>query len=267
LNIVCVFFMASAFSFCIYGSKPIYCEGLVRNLEAIAIHYPRFETHIYAGNDAPEEYLRRYESFPRTVIHRLPFTGRRLTFNRFLAIDLPGVELMIVRDADSRLTDRDRWCIDDFIASGWQIYCVRDHKYHTYEIMAGLWGMHRIPGFSMSKAYAEFAPGYHDIDTYLADQDFLRNVVYRKFKGATLTYTPNWAYPGENHRLISLARKDAYDFCGNVILVENGVESPKFMADDSQPDEFKNLVRLHKYSRDGYTLRFIDRLRATLAGD
>jgi hypothetical protein len=259
--------MASVFSFCIYGAKPIYCEGMVRNLETIAIHYPTFETHIFAGNDVPEEYLRRYESFPLTTIHLLPFTGGRLTFNRFLAIDLPGVQLMIVRDADSRLTDRDRWCLDDFIASAWQIYCVRDHKYHTREVMAGLWGMRRIPGFTMGKAYSEFAPVCHDIDAYQADQDFLRNVVYRKFKAVTLAYSPNWAFPGENHRLISLARKDAYDFCGNVILVEKGVETPKFVADDSQPDGFRHLVRLHKYSRDGYTLRFIDRLWATLAGD
>jgi hypothetical protein len=259
--------MTKVFSFCIYGAKPIYCEGMVRNLEAIAIHYPTFETHIYTGNDVPEGYLRRYASFPLTTIHRLPFTGGRLTFHRFLAIDLPGVDLMIVRDADSRMTDRDRWCIDDFIDSGWQIYCVRDHKYHTREIMAGLWGMRRIPGFSMGKAFNEFAPGYHDIDAYQADQDFLRNVIYRKFKGVTLAYSPNWSYPGENHRMITLERKDGYDFCGNVILVEDGEESPQFKADDSQPNEFKHLVRLHKYSRDGYTLRFIDRLRATLAGD
>jgi len=259
--------MSSVFSFSIYGDKPLYCEGLVRNLEAIAIHYPRFETHIYAGNDVPEEYLRRYESFPLTTIHRLPFTGGRLTFHRFFAIDLPGVQLMIVRDADSRLTERDRWCMDDFIASGWNIYCVRDHKHHTREIMAGLWGMRRIPGFSMGKAYIEFAPTCHDIDAYQADQDFLRNTLYRKFKDDTLVYSPSWSFPGENHRLIPLVRKDAHDFCGNVIIVENGMETPKFTADDSQPDGFKDLVRLHKYSRDGYTLRLIDRLRATFAGD
>ena len=259
--------MAIVFSFCVYGAKPIYCEGLVRNLEAIARHYPTFETHIYAGNDVPNEYLKRYESFRRTMVHRLPFTGGRLTFHRFLAIDIPDVELMIVRDADSRLTDRDIWCIDQFLASTWRIYCVRDHKYHTREIMAGLWGMRRIPEFSMGKAFSEFAPGYHDIDAYQADQDFLRNVIYRKFKGVTLAYSPNWSYPGENHRLITLERKDDYDFCGNVILVEDGEESPKFKADDSKPAEFRHLVRLHKYSRDGYKLRFIDRLRATLAGD
>jgi hypothetical protein len=259
--------MASVFSFCIYGAKPIYCEGMVRNLEAIARHYPTFETHIFAGNDVPTGYLKKYESFPGVTLHRSNLTGGRLMCHRFFAIDLTGVEIMHVRDADSRLTERDRWCIDDFNSSFFKVYSIRDHTHHNREIMGGLWGMRRIPGFDVTNAYLEFASTCHDVDAYQSDQNFLRNFIYRKFASSFLAYTPSWAFPGENHRRIPLARNDIYDFCGNVILPENGAELPQFTADDSLPADFNQLLRLHKYSRDGFSLRLKDRIRAFLSGD
>lgn len=259
--------MKRVFSFCIYGEKPIYLEGLLKNLDFIGRRYPSFEKHVYAGCDIGKDFVKKCEAFPSTYVHRLAFTGGRLMSSRFLAIDLPGVEMMLVRDADSRITERDCWCIDDFIGSQFELFGIRDHKYHYREIMGGLWGMRRIRGFSMNAAYADYAAKTLDLDRYQSDQDFLRNHVYRPFRKTFLAYTATWAFPGENARRIGIPRKDVHDFCGNVIIIDELGERPQFEANDDLPDNFSKLVRLYKYSKDGMSLRLSERLRAFLSGD
>jgi hypothetical protein len=255
------------FSFCIYGESRTYLEGLLSNLSTITSRYASFEKHVYAGSDISEAYIAACESFHSTYVHRLPFTGGRLMSHRFLAIDLPNVELMIVRDADSRITDRDRWCIDDFIASDFDLFTIRDHKYHYREIMGGLWGMRRIAGFSMCDAYEKYTAISKGIDRYQSDQDFLRNFVYRRFRQSLLAYSPTWAFLGENFRKITLARNGHHDFCGNVIIIDAHGERPQFESNDGLPDNFLQLERLHKYSKDGSRLTPIEWLRAILSGD
>lgn len=259
--------MKRVFSFCIYGEKRTYLEGLLRNLEFIGTRYPSFEKHVYVGCDISEDFVRMCEAFPSTHAHRLGFTGGRLMSSRFLAIDLPGVDMMLVRDADSRITERDCWCIDDFIGSQFGLFTIRDHKFHSREVMGGLWGMRRIQGFSMHAAYADYAATTVDLERYQSDQDFLRNHVYRPFRKNFLAYTSTWAFPGENARRIGVPRKDVHDFCGNVIIVDELGERPQFEANDDLPDDFRHLIRLHKHSRDGVSLRFSERLRAFLSGD
>ena len=56
------------FTFCIYGSNPKYCEGLVRNLETIQKEFPDFHTWIIAGNDVPQSYMDKYNTFSNVNI-------------------------------------------------------------------------------------------------------------------------------------------------------------------------------------------------------
>jgi hypothetical protein len=76
------------------------------------------------------------------VIHRpTGKIGPILMMYRFLPIDEPEVELMMVRDADSRIHVRDRWTIHEFIKSQHKAHVIRDHPYHTTPLMGGLWGL------------------------------------------------------------------------------------------------------------------------------
>ena len=62
---------------------------------------------------------------------------------RFLALDEEGVELMMVRDADSRIHVRDRWTIHTFVESKHKAHVIRDHPEHKTPILGGLWGLKR----------------------------------------------------------------------------------------------------------------------------
>lgn len=46
---------------------------------------------------------------------------------RFLTLDEDDVELMMVRDADSRIHVRDRYTIHEFVKSDHKAHAIRDH--------------------------------------------------------------------------------------------------------------------------------------------
>jgi len=218
------------FSFCIYGSNPKYCEGMVRNLKHITEHYPSFETWIDIGANVPATYQALYESFPRTRLIKHDAADGRLMTYRFFHIDNPEVELMLVRDADSRIGKRDAWCIDQFIAqTDKTIFTIRDHMYHTRPIMGGQWGIRKIGGLNMRQAYQQYCAQYGESSAYQCDQNFLATAIYLPYRANILVFTSSIALPGEDARPIGVPRESIYDFCGNVILFDaNGAEYPEF---------------------------------------
>jgi len=80
-------------------------------------------------------------------IHYVANTLAPMTW-RFTVIDDPGVDIFIVRDADSRLTPRDAVVVADWLRQRPEtaaiFHCIRDHPSHSsYPVSGGLWGARR----------------------------------------------------------------------------------------------------------------------------
>jgi hypothetical protein len=210
--------LKNVFSFCIYGNQLKYTEGLVRNLQQIQQYYPTFETWITVGSDTPQDYIEKYKTFPNVKLIFSNETGGRLMAYRFFAIDDPDVDIMIVRDADSRFTYRDQWCINKFLVSSNAIFTIRDHMWHQKEMMGGQWGMQKILGLNIQEKYNEFKQKCQNLDAYSSDQDFLRDYIYTPYKSHIVVFTSIYRFEGETCQTIELHRENACDFCGNVIL-------------------------------------------------
>jgi hypothetical protein len=202
------------FTFCIYGSKPKYCEGLVRNLETIQKEFPDFKVIVYAGYDVPESYMNRYKEFTNTIMRPLTITGHRLMCFRFFPIAEPDIELMFVRDADSRIGHRDKWCIEQFLVDKkHNIFTIRDHPEHGTPLLGGQWGIKKFPEFSMQKAYGDFLRSFTgNQDSYQVDQIFLREFIYKPYKSHVVAYVSHCAFPGEDIVPIAVQKKDKFDF-------------------------------------------------------
>jgi len=84
---------------------------MIENLELIREHFPSWKTFVYIGNDVPIHIIERIQQFENTVIKYTNDTGANNMIHRFYAIDEPDVQRMVVRDADSRVHERDRWAI------------------------------------------------------------------------------------------------------------------------------------------------------------
>lgn len=195
------------FSFCLYGTDRNYYEGLLENIQIVKQYYSDFEIFVYKGI-CPDDW--KLEDV--NVI----YTKREGAINMlYRYLPLKFADVGFIRDADSRITERDRWCIDQFLNSVRTYHIIRDHVWHKSRIMGGLFGWKRPTDieldFSEDRGY-----GY--------DEAVIASGLYPRIVGESLVHTNIFAFHGEHSERIDVPRKDVYDFVGNVIW--NG--SPRF---------------------------------------
>ena len=59
---------------------------------------------------------------------------------RFLPLLDPGVEVVVSRDLDSRITAREQAAVEDWLETGLTFHVMRDNPHHAAPVLAGLWG-------------------------------------------------------------------------------------------------------------------------------
>lgn len=199
------------FSFCIYGTERNYYDGLLENIKIIQEYFPDFEIYIYKG-ECDSSWI--FEG-KRVRVIETNSSGLVNVLYRFLP--LGEIDVGFVRDADSRITERDRWCIQEFLKSSKKYHIIRDHYWHRSKIMAGMFGWKKICSEKINIPLSDnLVYGFEEI--------YLSNIIYPLIKSETLVHTNNYAFVGEYVELITIPQKDKYDFIGNVIW--NG--KPKF---------------------------------------
>jgi hypothetical protein len=204
-------------SFSLYGKDPIYTRGMITNANTISKRFPFFRTQIYIADDVPQD---TRESLLNIPCVRLITVNRKdgiaNMFDRFKAIDEPECTLMLVRDADSRIHDRDAACIEDFLTSDKDLHIIRDHPYHGVPILGGLWGIRKA---ALSESITSM------IDTWIGakknlpkgtDQTFLAEVIYPLFKSTALIHDRCGFFEARENQ--TPFRKPLVDrlFCGQV---------------------------------------------------
>ena len=168
------------FSFSLYGTNRKYTEGMLRNAGLITGRFPDAQIRVYCADDVPTDTITSLHTFPsvRTVpVKRLP--GSQNMFDRFMAIDDPSCDVMIIRDADSRVNERDAACIEDFLASHKLLHIIRDHQNHDQRIMGGMWALRRALPESMASMIQKWtALTNRNLAYYGSDQQFLGMYIY-----------------------------------------------------------------------------------------
>lgn len=142
--------MSRIIAFSLYGSHPMYYVGMLRNCELAPKIYPEWRVWVYVSPEVNNIWRQKYIDAGARVIDAavelgncgLPNLGHLGAFWRFLPPRDPNVEMMISRDADSRLNIRERAAVDAWINSGMKFHSMRDHYNHHYHyFMAGMWGV------------------------------------------------------------------------------------------------------------------------------
>lgn len=168
------------FSFSLYGKHDKYCLGMIRNVEQIRRNFPGWQVWIYMAPDVPAKTRMSLSKYK--IVRIIPCKGT--VIDRFMAIDDPRVQIMMVRDADSRIHDRDAGCIRQFDRmKDKSFHIIRDHNGHWYKILAGMWGMKKqafkyLKASTMQSIYENYTGGKAIDTSYGYDQDFLAKAVY-----------------------------------------------------------------------------------------
>jgi hypothetical protein len=184
------------------------------NIKDISNLYPEWKVYIYHGDID----LEPFQSYTNVVLIKVKITQHHwIRLERFTPIDNSDVSVMIVRDADSRINVRDQWCIEQFLESPLKFHVIRDHPYHAWFILAGLWGIKKgcIPHFSFRRAIDIYIENSSKNDGAALDQFFLKDVIYPKIKSISLAHG-RFTLSGENPA-IPIPLEHNGIFCGQII--------------------------------------------------
>ena len=162
--------------------------------------------------------------------------------HRFFAIDEPGVELMMVRDADSRIHWRDRWAIRQFEKSTFVAHAIRDNRVHRVTLLGGLWGLRKSAGINIRKEYEAFKANPSSNNLGL-DQDFLAFHITPLVRDRVLAHVGNGGPydKDETHVEFPFPPQDNF-YCGQVEQ-PGFVDTPGPRSQGSLPSNILKLSR------------------------
>ena len=177
-------------AFALWGDKPIYTEGMVQNASLARDLYPGWQCRLYHDDSVAADLLDRLTKLDVMCIRVNPAQERLMgTFWRFLANDDPEVGRFVCRDADARLSERERAAVASWERSDQPFHVIRDHPIHIDLMLAGLWGGIRgvLPPLEpiAGALYAGQAHRWHD-------QEFLSRVVWPSIQGHVLLHDSDY---------------------------------------------------------------------------
>lgn len=174
-------------SFCLFGDDPKYTMGAIDNSILVPIVYPDYVARFYVSSSVRQSVISRLKENNSDVIlydddPDRPWLG---TFIRFLAMsDSSAGDVILFRDADSRVNFREKAAVDEWIASGKAAHLMRDHVLHQCPMMAGMWGI-RAGVIADFKSILESWPHFNN---KCRDQDFLVERILPLIKDSVLVH-------------------------------------------------------------------------------
>lgn len=127
-------------SFSLYGNDEIYTSGILANAKEVDKFYPGWQLVVFYSDCVSLEIIDKLNQLNAKTIFAGQAKGHLASLWRFLPIEAPNVQRVLVRDADSRLNDREVAAVNDWISSKLDVHLMRDHPFHNAKIMAGMFG-------------------------------------------------------------------------------------------------------------------------------
>lgn len=247
--------MKNIFSFSIYGTTERYYRGLKENIFLIKTHFPSYYIYIYYGQPCYEKWLEEYKVITdKVVLIPTNKSGLINTLERYSVLCNDDIDLVFVRDADSEVNERDRWCINRFLESSYTVHTIRDNYYHKQKLMRGLTGF-KLNSLVNKNTIKEdinllISKGgqlENGEKRYVDDEIWLCNYLYPLIKEELLVHTSINAYNGENYEKIQYENTGT-NFAGNVYEYTAEGKVPKYNYHDfSIEEQIKWLVAQRQY--------------------
>lgn len=127
-------------AFSIYGQHSKYLDGLLQNIPLVRQYYPGWAVGVWFDRDMDKTYLdmvRNKADFMFAGDKSLP-SGM---YWRTLVHDLTEVTRFVIRDADSRIGQREADAVAQWIDSKKALHVMRDHPNHSRNMEGGMWGL------------------------------------------------------------------------------------------------------------------------------
>lgn len=194
--------MKNIISFSLYGSNPIYQEGAIENIALAHQLYPEWTCRLYISQEIPSPVIDVLERKGAEVVRMQRRHKEDGKFWRFLPASENDLNLLIVRDTDSRINEREVQAVNAWIASSKNFHIMRDHPHHTTLILAGMWGckghmLHRMRRLILTWDLLNKATGERSFTNWNDDQAFLHYMVYPRVQHDAMIHSDLISFEGE----------------------------------------------------------------------
>jgi hypothetical protein len=180
-------------SFSLYNDNPKYYIGALCNCLLAPIIYPGWICRFYIDDTISSEMHNVLKSFKHVeLVEMTRHRGSEAMFWRFLPSIDDTVAVMLSRDADSWLTWREAAAVNEWLTKypDKKFHILRDHCYHSFPIMGGMWG---VQSGTIAKTIKHKMTMFARKDSF--DQRFLADNIMPNVKNTMLIHsTPQWNF-------------------------------------------------------------------------
>jgi protein O-GlcNAc transferase len=167
--------MNKIISMSLWGNDPKYGVGAIKNAQLAKKLMPDWKCRIFVDQTVPIEYQQHLYDMDNVELAELDCDGTYGMFWRFYSMFESDDNISISRDSDSRITEREVRCLDEWLESDKKFSIIRDHgRHYDWPIFGGMWGMKGM----MDDRVFDLMKKYSEKHQYVIDQVFLKDVVW-----------------------------------------------------------------------------------------
>jgi hypothetical protein len=190
-------------SFCVWGNSDLYNLGLLENAIIMPKVFPGWIMYVAYTQTANQKIINELAKIPWVELELFEVPNHsKNTMLRFLPGMQPQNDVVIFRDADSRLLKRDYLAVTDWLNNtNKKVHLMRDHPANKSKIMAGLWGV-REGIIAKPEIVQKFYDYYKnpEFKNWTIDQVYLFKYVYPLIMNTTCIHASfnqfeKWAKP------------------------------------------------------------------------
>jgi hypothetical protein len=190
-------FMKKVISFSLWGNNPKYTIGAIKNSELMKLFFPDWTCRIYVdSNTVPVEIINELIKRDVEIVYR-DSDGWNGMFWRFDAI--MDSDIALSRDCDSRISERERVTVEQWLNSGKKFHIIRDHPWHRNLILGGMWGARDGILKNINELISGWTKTHHG--AYGTDESFLGQIIYPIVKNDAFIHDEFFTYEPTRNKI------------------------------------------------------------------
>lgn len=209
----------------LFGESADYISGALANAMIMKEEWDSsWHLRVYYDDTVPLHWIQALHDLDVQLVYiQNQNMDKSYLFWRYFVIEDPSVTRFIIRDSDSRITSRDRACVEEWVESDYLFHSIRDHFQHNIPIMGGMWGS--VGGLIRPELMTAYRSVYVET-VHDDDQKFLAATVWPSVKSYTLSHDSFTCMRGDlacaETRPLPVQRKSREDYVGSALRFKDG---------------------------------------------
>jgi len=241
-------------SYTIFGDENWYRNGLLNNIEIANNLFSDWTVRVYLCEKIEKKFINKVSKYKNVELiikkENYPYEG---LLWRMLPMQ-EGHEAVIVRDCDTRLFQRDKNLVDDWMSLKYKYHICRDTPGSSNVMLAGLYGGKK-PNLIIEDKFHKWRERYikGKKSLYLWDQGFLAKHIYPYVRDNLIVYSEHVKMDCEKNVKKIPGERGIYN--GRYIHLGMYIEEDFDKQDDAKsPEDIKEFG----YSRNRQRLDYIE---------